>query len=265
MGKHDVAEEPPASAPEWIVTFTDMISLLVTFFILLMSFSTMEPANKAIIQTAFGEHMGGVIRNKEGSTAVAPPPEDRLQSVNPLRGADRPHSRPPEELPENLDEMGQKLTDEHVQVDFAETPDGLEIRFDEDACFAPGSAEVNPKLRTALIEIAKVLEHYTHLVVVEGHTDNAFAPTPTYPTAEALSLARAANAAKTMLQAADMGRDLMQVAGLGARSPLEPNDTAVGRSKNRRVEIRVIALSKARARVLQAEFAEKKAEEARKR
>lgn len=262
MGKHDVQEDPPQGAPEWVVTFTDMISLLVTFFIMLMSFSTMEPANKAVIQSAFGEFMGGVIRNKDGNTAPVPPPRDRMSAVHPLRGADRQHTRPPEELPENLEEMGQKLTEEHLQVDFQLAPDGLAIRFDERAGFAPGSAEVNAVLRQSLVELARVLGAYSHLVVVEGHTDDAFSPTPSYPTPESLALARATNAARVMLEAADMGRDLMQVSGAGAQRPLAPNDSAAGRSRNRRVEVRVLALTKARARVLQAEYAERKAKEA---
>jgi len=263
MGKHDVAEDPPQSAPEWIVTFTDMISLLVTFFIMLMSFSTMEPANKAVIQCAFGENMGGVVKSNRATSAVEEPPKDRLTATNPLRGADRPHTRPPEELPENLEEMGQKLTDEHIPMEFSQSSDGLEIRFDERAGFAPGSADINAPLRQSLVELARVIAHYPHLVVVEGHTDDAFSPTPTYPTKEQLSLARAANAAQVMLGAADMGRDLLQISGVGSRVPLAPNDTAAGRSKNRRVVIKILALSKARARVLQAEHAERKAEEAK--
>jgi chemotaxis protein MotB len=261
MGKHDLAEEPPQSAPEWIVTFTDMISLLVTFFIMLMSFSTMEPANKAVIQSAFGEMKGGVLRNEKGTTAVDEPPNDRQTAVSPLRGADRAHSRPPEELPENLEAMGQKLTEEHLQVDVEAAPDGLAIRFDESAGFAPGVAEVNDELRRSLVELARVLAHYSHLLVIEGHTDDAFSPTPDFPTQEALALARAANAARVMLEAADLGRDLIQVSGAGARSPLAPNDNAAGRSRNRRVEIKVIALTKARARALKAEFADRKAKE----
>jgi chemotaxis protein MotB len=251
MGKHDVPEDPPQSAPEWIVTFSDMISLLVTFFVMLMSFSTMEPANEAVIQSAFGENMGGIISNDSGSNAVPEPPSDRMAATHPLRGADRPHTRPPEELPENLEEMGQKLTEEHIALDMSEAPDGLEIRFDERAGFAPGSAEVNPVLRQSLVELARVLAHYPHLIVIEGHTDEEFAPTPTYPTKEALSLAQAANAARVMIEAA------------GSRAPIASNDTAADRARNRRVEVKVLALSKARARLLQAEHAERKAEEAK--
>jgi chemotaxis protein MotB len=262
VGKHDVPEDPPQSAPEWIVTFSDMISLLVTFFVMLMSFSTMEPANEAVIQSAFGQNMGGILHNDTGTSAVAPPPDDRMAATNPLRGASRPHSRPPDELAENLEEMGQKLTEEHIALDFAEAPDGLEVRFEPNANFAPGSAEVNPRLRQSLVELARVLAHYSHLVVVEGHTDGAFSPTPDFPTPEALALARASNSARVMLEAADMGRDLVQVSGAGARSPVGPNDTAAGRSQNRRIEVKILALSKARARVLEAQFADRKSKEA---
>lgn len=262
MGKHDVPEDPPQSAPDWVVTFSDMISLLVTFFVMLMSFSTMDPANEAVIQSAFGENMGGVIKNDSGTSAVPEPPQDRMNATNPLRGADRQHARPPSELPENLDEMGQKLTAEHVELDFAEAPDGLAIRFDERAGFEPGSAEVNDVLRQSLVELARVLANYSHLIVVEGHTDDGFSPTPSYPVPESLALARAANSARVMLDAADMGRDLMQVAGLGARAPLEPNTTAAGRTRNRRIEVKVLALTAARARVLEAQFADRKAAEA---
>jgi len=253
MGKHDAPEEPQQGAPEWIVTFSDMISLLVTFFVMLMSFSTMEEQEAAVIVGAFGQHTGGIIEGTPNSTP-ANPPRDRMLATHPLRGAAKPHSRPAEELPENLEEMGQKLTDEHVEVDFAEVSDGLLIRFGDDCAFSPGSATPPARLERSLRELGRVLCHYPHLVVVEGHTDDRVAPTPSLPDESALSLARAVASARILMAGNDMSRDLLQVAGLGSSRPLSPNDTAAGRAKNRRVEIRVMALSKTRAAALQAEF-----------
>lgn len=253
MGKHDAPEEPQQGAPEWIVTFSDMISLLVTFFVMLMSFSTMEEQEAAIIIAAFGQSKGGVL--EQGPNSAVPSPEnDRLLSTNPLRGADRPHARPPEELAENLEEMGQKRTDEHVELDFAAVSDGLLITFDERAGFAPGSTEVNAELRRALVELARVLENYSHLVVVEGFTDDRAAPTPRCPTPEALASERAANAARVMVESSKMGRDLVQVCGIGAARPRASNESASGRTQNRRVEVRVMSLSKARERALKAQY-----------
>lgn len=260
MGKHDHAEEPQQGAPEWIVTFSDMISLLVTFFVMLMSFSTMEDNEAAIIAGAFGKNATGILQRGPNS-AVTEPPEDRLLATNPLRGAERPHSRPAEELPEDLEEMGQKLTGQQLELDLTGVTDGLLITFGEQACFAPGSAEVNGELRQSLVELGRVLQHYPHLVVIEGHTDDRVPPTPRYPDADALSSARAAAAAQAMLAGSDVGRDLLQVAGLGSARPRASNETALGRTQNRRVEVRIMALSKARSRLLESQLKARDAEE----
>lgn len=240
MGKHDVPEDPPQSAPEWIVTFSDMISLLVTFFVMLMSFSTMEENEAAIIVGAFGERTGGILEGGP-SSSVTEPPRDRMLGTNPLRGGDLPHSRPAEELPENIEEMGQKLGAGQVEVDFAAATDGLVVRFGDDCTFEPGSARVPAPLARALDELGEVLQHYSHMVVVEGHASADFAPTSSLPDAEALSAARAAAAARILLEGNDLSRDLLQVNGLGSR------DSQRGEC----VEIRVLSLSKARARALE--------------
>jgi len=251
MGKRRKHEdEGPAGAPDWIVTFSDMVSLLVTFFVMLMSFSTMEEREELLIAEAFSNASPGLVTNVNGHSAVEPPPADRMQAMHPMRGALKPHVRPDEELFENLEEMGQKSTAEHLELDFAQAPDGLLITFDRDSAFAPGSAELPADLRPRLIELARVLEHYAHLIVVEGFTDTAFQPTPRHPTAEALAAARAAAAAQVMIESSQLGPDVVQIAGLGAERPRESNDTAAGRSANRRVEVRILSLSKARAQQL---------------
>lgn len=240
-------EEEGGGAPEWIVTFSDMISLLVTFFVMLMSFSTMEKRQEMVVVGAFEKPKRGVIETVKRPDAVPPPAKDRMSSVHPVRGARNPHSRPDEALTENLEEMGQKPTDEHLAMDFSQMADGLQLGFDQRGNFAPGSAEVSPMLRKSLAELGRIMQHYGHLVVVEGFTDSAFVPTPTYPTPEALSAARAAAAAQVMIEESGLTPSMVQIAGLGASRPLGKADTAVGRSKDRRVEVRIVALSKHRA------------------
>ena len=150
MAKKKKQEEDEAGgAPEWIVTFSDMISLLVTFFVMLMSFSTMEEREELLIADAFSNAEPGVVLNLKGHSAVEPPQRDRMRAIHPMRGALKPHTRPPEALQENLEEMGQKLDESHLEVDLNNTVDGLQISFDREAAFAPGSAEVYAARRTA--------------------------------------------------------------------------------------------------------------------
>ena len=243
MGKHDVPEDPPQSAPEWIVTFSDMISLLVTFFVMLMSFSTIEENEAAIIVGAFGQRTGGILEGGP-SSSVTEPPRDRMLATNPLRGGDVPHSRPAEELPENLEEMGQKLGAGELEVDFTAATDGLLLRFGDDCAFEPGSARVPAPLARALDELGEVLQHYSQLVVIEGHASASVTPTTTLPDAEALSTARAAAAARILLDGNDLSRDLLQVNGLGSQPAREGRNAEC-------VEVRVLSLSKARSRALE--------------
>jgi chemotaxis protein MotB len=251
MARRKFVEEQPAGAPEWIVTFSDMISLLVTFFVMLMSFSTITDRETMLIVEAFANSRGGVVLNPLGPDAVEPPPIDRLSGIHSMRGAPRPHARPDEELLVTLEEMGQRDDEEHVELDLAATPDGLRIAFDERAAFAPGSAEVAPALERALGELGRVLESYGYLVVVEGHTDGAFEPTPRFPSAQALGAARAAAAARVLLATSALSLESVQVAGLGAERPRADDGTAGGRTLNRRVELRVLSLSKARAELVE--------------
>jgi chemotaxis protein MotB len=248
------AKEPEAAAgaPDWIVTFADMISLLVTFFILLMTFSTMESYDA--FQTTgnlFGS--AGVLRNDTGDTMTDPPNVDVMAAMDAMRGAAVPHSRPAEDLLDDLSLEAARPDDEHAEVDLNAVADGLLIRYDERASFAPGSAEISPYLDVALRELSTILEHYPHMVVVEGHTDSTFEPTSRFRTAEAVSLARAEAVAELLLVTSELDPLQIQIAGYGKDRPRETNDSPEGRRLNRRVEIRILSLSEARALKLQLE------------
>lgn len=247
MGKKKAKKKPsgPKGAPEWVVTFTDMISLLVTFFVLLMTFSSLEEHDMVKVDAwLFGKR--GVMDNR-GSVMAESPESDLLSETNVLRGAKQPHTRPADELDENLAEMGQKKTDAHQELSFDSMPDGLVLEFGEAETFSPGSDRVNNALARALGEIGRVLEHYEHLIVVEGFTDDAFRPTPQHGTAEELAFARARNAADALVSSTRIVQERVQVAGLGSAYPIESNETAEGRTRNRRVQLRVLSLSRSRA------------------
>jgi len=239
----------PAGAREWIVTFTDMISLLVTFFVLLMTFSSLDE-NEVLKVASFLTGERG-IHDAEGFVA-AEIQDDLLSSTDLMRGSLSPHSRPAKELAENIEAMGQKRTDEDLEMDLAQVADGLVIEFGTEESFRPGSAAVSGYLEKSLGEIGRVLEHYPYLVVVEGFTDGAFRATPTYPTVDDLAFARGAAAAQVLLRESNLPPSLVQISSHGDRLPRADEKTAVGRQQNRRVQLRVISLSRSRANHLEA-------------
>lgn len=244
-------DEGPVGAPEWVVTFTDMISLLVTFFVLLMTFSSMEEWDKLRVDGLLGGTRG--VMPIKGHRVVDGPKNDVIASSDVQRGANVPHSRPVDALSENIADMGQKKREGDLALNLNDVKDGLRIQFGPEASFKPGSADVGPDLAKSLGEIARILEHYPHLVVVEGHTDSEFKPSVEYPDEVALSLARARSAVQVMLAESQIEPKLLQVAGLGSDSPRASNLLPDGRRDNRRVEIRVLSLSKLRAAHIEAE------------
>jgi flagellar motor protein MotB len=103
-----------------------------------------------------------------------------------------------------------------------------------------------------LAEIGTVLEHYENLIVIEGFTDAGFVPTLEFKSSDALAHARAFSAAELLLKKSEISPALVQISGVGSRRFAESNDTALDRRRNRRVEIRVLSLSRARAQALEA-------------
>jgi chemotaxis protein MotB len=250
VAKKEREDEVPAGAPDWIVTFSDMVSLLVTFFVMLLSFSTDSPVDNIPNPGIQIGGTRGAIDSERGPDVVAPQ-IDLVAATDARRGAAIPHARPEDELSENLAEMGVEANEDAIEVDFRKALDGVLVQFDSESSFSPSSATVPPALTERLRELAQILEHYQHLVIVEGFTDSAFEPTAGYPSKESLSIARARAATEIMLRDSALPPELVQIAGLGDARPRQSNDTAHGRRLNRRVEIRILNLSTARAALLE--------------
>jgi flagellar motor protein MotB len=145
-----------------------------------------------------------------------------------------------------MEEMGQKLDDEHVPVDLRSVADGMRLRFPEKAGFRPGDARTNPSLAKALVELADTISYYPIMVVVEGHTDDAFTPSPTYPDAQSLSIARARAAAEILVREGGMDPSLIMLEGYGPDRPFQDAVTVTERAANRRVEVRLVSMSRDR-------------------
>lgn len=239
-------------APLWITTFVDMTSLLVTFFILLFTFSSIREFDAFSYPKSLVGSTG--IWDDEGATDMVAPNNDIMQAYDILRGARQPHARPASELSENIEEMGQKLTEDHVEIDLRRAENGLRIVFPERAGFSPGSAYVNASLRQSLRELGGTMQHYPYVVLLEGFTDDAFVPTPDHPDAESLSLARAVAAAAVLQEESDLPAALIQVAGRGATNlRSEEPDSALSRRADRRVEAVLVAMERSRAKSYDAE------------
>jgi len=240
-------EEGIDGAPPWIATFVDMISLLVTFFILLFSFSSIKEFETFASPKNL---IGGRGTLPTDGNSMSAPNEDLMLGMDISRGSRVRHARPVDQLSENLEEMGQRMTSAHQQIDLRTTGDGLRVEFDADATFAPGSDVAPLELERALKELATTVRHYPLVVLVEGHTDGSFRPSKRYSDALAMSIGRARAAAEILTRAGGLDPALVQVSGLAHDSPRQvEKDNALARRANRRVSVRLVALGRERAKV----------------
>lgn len=221
-------QEEHAHSESWLVSYCDMISLLVTFFLMMMTFSTKDQFDVKEVGVGLLNGRGGIWKN----SMAFPQQEDIDPSMV-------------DALSRDLASLSEAQAGEQ-KTSIQPLLDGLTISFDVRSSFAPGSAEVNEELRKNLSTLAGALQRYTHLVVVEGFTDDHFQPTPDHPTAEAMGIARAQAAARVLLESRLLRPDLVQISSTGKLRPRTSNDTVTGRASNRRVEVRIVALKKPR-------------------
>jgi len=228
--------ECPECMPEWLATFGDLMSLLLCFFVLLLSMSTMD-AKK--VQEAIGSLAGALSVLEGGSqTEVS---RNRNQIATPIEKT--------QETAQTVNKLSQAIQEfkqftaggKGPAITLTEGEEGFFIRLPADITFAPGSAKItNSDTLLFLKRIALIIKEYLPKnveVQVKGYTDNT-PPPPTSPYNDnwELSAARALSVLKILIKDG-VNPKRLSAAAYGEYHPVASNDTPEGRAKNRRVEI----------------------------
>jgi chemotaxis protein MotB len=228
--------ECPECMPEWLATFGDLMSLLLCFFVLLLSMSTMD-AKK--VKEAIGS-LAGALSVLEGGTQTEVS-RNRIQKATPIEKTD--------ETAQTVNRLSQAIAEfkqftaggKGPAIVLEEGEEGFFIRLPADITFKPGSAEIaNEDSLLFLKRISLIIKEYLPKnieVQIKGYTDNV-PPPPTSPYADnwELSAARALTVLKTMIKDGVNPKQL-SAAAYGEYHPIASNATPQGRAKNRRVEI----------------------------
>ncbi|MBD3179645.1 MAG: OmpA family protein [Candidatus Latescibacteria bacterium] len=212
-------------APEWMVTYGDMMTLLLCFFVMLVSMSSIQDSK---YKKAVGSLLGalGVM---DYDTAIIKYEE--------LAIPDR-YQQKLETLREEFEEFEKyaQISGLEDKVDVAETAEGMKIRLTETVLFESGSARLKPEGREVLSELAGLLKKTDGPIRIEGHTDNIPISTEEFSSNWELSSARAINVLYLFAESGLPEEELAAV-GRGEFRPVMPNDTPEHRKANRRVEI----------------------------
>jgi len=210
----------------WVMTYADMMSLLLTFFILIVSFSSLQQSKfkqaAQSLQEAFGilEH-----------------PESMIEFRNPVY-PDIPDDPAQAEIYYEMMDIEQvireKGLDQEVQVELQEN--GVMFRIQAPFLFGSGQADLRNEPRQILDQLSVLFRKFPYLIRIEGHTDSMPINSARYPSNWELSAARAVTVAR-YFQGLGLPPERIAATGYGEYHPIDDNGTAKGRGKNRRVEI----------------------------
>ncbi len=263
--------------PPWMATFADMMSLLMCFFVLLLSFSEMDVLKykevAGAMKNAFGVQRdirateipkGTSIIAKEYSpgkpTEVTPLELMREKTIDDMKTnldftdtssvndkilADaealaqiKARQQAKEEAEELKKEMAEAIGEGLLEVEGFN--DRVLIRIREKGSFGSGDSDLKPAFTPILKQIANVLKQRDGHFIIAGHTDDIPINTSQFRSNWDLSAKRAASVVHFFIEYGGIDPERMEIQAHADNQPLVPNDSWENRSKNRRVEISIL-------------------------
>jgi chemotaxis protein MotB len=213
----------------WLVTYADMITLLMAFFIMMYSMSVMNLQKFNEVAFSIRSGFGGLLTGK-GVHLLSETEGKRVLHIRNL----------PDHSAESIEtKMNSYILLKDLQKDVQVYPDsrGMVISMAaENLLFARGSAVMAPASRVLLDQVAGLVKNYANDIQVEGHTCNLPIATTQFPTNWELSAARASTVTRFLTEHGVPAGKLSAV-GYADTRPLVPNDTEAHRMRNRRVDI----------------------------
>ncbi|HHM05401.1 MAG TPA: type VI secretion system protein TssL [Gammaproteobacteria bacterium] len=245
----------------WLMTFADLMSLLMAFFVLLFSFSELDKQQfkqlAGSMKEAFGVQREVRIKDTPvGNNIIArefspgqprPTPLNVVQQATINRNFRHPQTlsegKKPRELNEkakkDLGELERKLSKEIAArlITIEGKKDRIVIRINEKVSFPSGSAVLLHSFLPALKKIARAVSATQGYIVIAGHTDKLPISSFRYRSNWELSASRAVTVLHRLTAFAKLAPERVEVAGFADTRPIADNNSAEGRAKNRRVEI----------------------------
>jgi len=266
MDEDTAAPKCPTCPPSWLGTFADLMSLLMCFFVLLLSFSEMDALKfkqlAGSMSAAFGVQRD--VKTKEipkGTSIIAkeftpgrptPTPlkvmrqhttDDRKKNLDFRKGPDRSGAdKTKSEAEEKLEHLKKELKEQisKGEIEVSGDDNRTVIRIREKGSFSSGSATLHPKFYPVLVKIADAVDKTPGKIHISGHTDDIPISTYKFRSNWELSSARAVSILQQILRYKKIDGKRLVIQGYAETIPLVPNSTSKNRALNRRVEIEII-------------------------
>lgn len=268
-------QPPEEGSPAWMTTFSDLMNLLLCFFVLLFASSTMDEGKIQKIAASFenasfsimdqnsisliagdmmsggvtqlsdtnsmleaGKHVNGDIE-EDDHTANTPSDAEKLSDEELQNEYEKRGEEQSEEMYEEIVRMAESnRIDDQISIDF--TSQYVELELNGSILFDSGVAEIKDNSKLFLQKIASILVKYkNNIIEIEGHTDNVPISNSQFENNRELSTERARNVYEYIMTQENFIDSNMKIAGYGESRPIASNATEEGRARNRRVTIKI--------------------------
>ncbi|NUK30852.1 flagellar motor protein MotB [Parageobacillus sp. VR-IP] len=246
MSKKKKVKQAGNMNESWLIPYADLLTLLLSLFIVLFASSQIDQKKFQEISRSFSASFTGGTGVLDFESPVEPKqlPSSSKQDHKHKSALDK---RDKEELQNVKEKIDEYIVQNHLngKLQTSLTEEGLAITILNDILFDSGSAEVRVKDRRLAKEISQLLVmNPPRNIIISGHTDNVPIHNAQFASNWELSVMRAVNFMKLLLENPKLDPRSFSAKGYGEFKPVASNDTPEGRMKNRRVEILILPHTK---------------------
>lgn len=231
------------NSERWLVTYSDLITLLMVLFVILYATSNVDKAKyqqlSASFQQAFSLGSGGdlSIVSEGGGDVTDLEIEEEKEPIEKTK--EQIEDEKLEDIQKQVNSLLKSAgLDSNVTTKIEDR--GLIISFTENVFFDSGQALIKDEYKYKLVDISKILNKMDNYIRVEGHTDNEAIRNQYFNSNWQLSSVRASNVAEVLIAEGGINPIRLSAVGYGEYRPITSNDTEEGRRQNRRVDIIIL-------------------------
>jgi len=234
----------------WLVSYADFITLLFAFFVVMYAISQVNEGKYKVLSDALLQAFQSPPGQAQPQRLMVD--DNRPQAVLPKQQSVLPNKKDEKQAVQIRKETEKmkgiakdimKVMERLVrsgQVKVTQSARGIAIEINASVLFASGQAALEGESLKVLQAVAEVLAEVDNNIQVEGYSDNAPINSPMYPSNWELSSARASGVARLFVENG-IAADRVVVLGYGENRPVDTNDTAEGRARNRRVTVMILS------------------------
>ncbi|SDK43917.1 flagellar motor protein MotS [Sediminibacillus albus] len=232
--------------PKWMITYADMVTLILVFFILLFSMSQIDLVKFEALAESFKNNM--IFDYSPSPVPMENPAEstDKRDSEEKTEEDQVEETKDADDHQESIDELLKKVTafldenDLNNVITANRTDEGVVLILQEKVLFESGEANIIDEGKSLLDKVDTLLSNIPNKVRVEGHTDDRPISNYRFPSNWELSSARASSVIRYVIENGSIDESRFSAAGYGDTRPLVANDSPENWAKNRRVEIVIL-------------------------